>query len=245
MSGCTWRSVLCHAESINFFSLLYSETALKSLCCSLEECSFEHCKNRKTKALLQELRPTAPIVFLCLNSFIDLTPTQLIQDMVTTEGNKRRLTLRHQNEWVVQLCRGDYSKQHNYLYMPSHPKGRAAKSKWSFCRCEETFCLWSILRQHATPGSKTTCQERIDRGICGSALQWWNSTPASFCSKSENKTSMSGIKKTKHATKSTFAPKGFLSSKEPSWHELSQGTTLHSRGALASCCCGGNPDPES
>lgn len=140
------KCALTIAENINFFSLLYSKMALKSLCWSLEECNFVHGKTRKTKALLQELRPTAPMVFLCLNSFIALTPTQPSQDMVMTEGNKRGLTLRRQMNEL--LCGGGYSKQHNYLYMLSHPKGRAARSKWSFCSCEEqTFCLWSTLRQ--------------------------------------------------------------------------------------------------
>lgn len=60
--------------------------------------------------------------------------------------------------------------------------------------------------------------------------------PLPLSSKSENKTSMSWTKKTpknKPHHKSPFTPKGFLSPKEPSWHDLSQRTTLKSTGTLA------------
>lgn len=41
-----------HAVSINFLSLLRSQTAFKSMCCNLEEHHFVHCKERKTRAFL-------------------------------------------------------------------------------------------------------------------------------------------------------------------------------------------------
>lgn len=68
------------------------------------------------------------------------------------------------------------------------------------------------------------------------------STPASLSSKSEQNLQVLNKKTPNTPPRAHSLPKGLLSPKEPSWHELPEGTTLHSTGTLDSCRRAEHPD---
>lgn len=81
---CDW-----HAVSITFLSLLYSQTALKSMYWILEECNFVHCRNRKANPLLQRAEINSPRSILTFMQFYRSHP--YVHTM--KGGNERGLRL--------------------------------------------------------------------------------------------------------------------------------------------------------